>query len=54
MDCKVDPIVTEKYPTPAQRPRNTILSKSKIIKEFILVVHDWKLSLNKCIEIIDT
>ena len=53
VDCKVNPIVTEKYPTPAKRPRNTFMSKSKIIKEFSLVVHDWRLSLNKCIEIID-
>ena len=53
VDCKVNPIVTEKYPTPTKRPRNTFMSKSKIIKEFSLVVHDWRLSLNKCIEIIN-
>ena len=53
VECKVRAITTQKYPTPAKRPSNTFMSKSKIIKEFSLVAHDWRLSLNKCIEIID-
>jgi dTDP-4-dehydrorhamnose reductase len=30
IDCKVNKITTEQYPTPARRPKNTTLSKSKI------------------------
>ncbi len=34
IDCKVSPITTEQYPTPAMRPRNTVMNKSKIIEKF--------------------
>ncbi len=49
IDCKVNPIATEQYPTPAKRPRNTLMSKDKIIEEFSLEILGWKASLNTCI-----
>ena len=48
--CKVVPIKTEKFPTLAKRPKNTLMSKSKIITSYNLVIHDWKLSLKKCLK----
>jgi len=52
IDCKVSPITTEQYPTPAKRPRNTLMSKDKIIEEFSLEILDWKKSLETCITIL--
>jgi dTDP-4-dehydrorhamnose reductase len=41
------PISTLDYPTPAQRPKFSVLDKSKIIKVFGLVISDWQMSLKK-------
>jgi dTDP-4-dehydrorhamnose reductase len=49
IDCKVNPIITGQYPTSATRPRNTLMSKSKIFETFGASIFDWKESLNKCI-----
>jgi dTDP-4-dehydrorhamnose reductase len=51
-DCKVIPITTEQYPTPAKRPRNTLMSKDKVIERFSLEILDWKNSLEACITIL--
>jgi len=40
-------IKTEEYPTAAARPRNSILSKEKIKKEFNLDIRDWKEALTE-------
>jgi len=52
IDCKVSPITTEQYPTSAKRPRNTLMSKDKIIEEFSLEILGWKKSLEACITIL--
>ena len=52
IDCKVSPITTEQYPTPAKRPRNTLMCKDKIIEEFSVEILDWKKSLEACITIL--
>ena len=41
-------ITTEQYPTPAQRPRNSVLSNAKVQSAFGLVMPDWKFSLTDC------
>ena len=41
-------ITTEQYPTPAQRPRNSVLSSAKVQSAFGLVMPDWKFSLADC------
>ena len=53
IDCKVSPITTEQYPTPAKRPRNTLMSKDKIIEEFSLEILDWKESLSQTLQFIN-
>jgi dTDP-4-dehydrorhamnose reductase len=52
IDCKVKPIMTDQYPTPAQRPMNTLMSKDKITQVFSVAVVGWKISLNTCITLI--
>lgn len=48
--CKVDPISTSAYPTPARRPFNSVLDKTKIQQTFSIPAKDWKQSLAVCIE----
>jgi dTDP-4-dehydrorhamnose reductase len=44
-DCQVKPIPTSAYPTPARRPKYSLLDKSKIKSVFGTEVPDWKISL---------
>lgn len=44
-DCQVKPIPTSAYPTPARRPKYSLLDKSKIKRIFGVEVPDWKISL---------
>ena len=48
--CKVLPITTSQYPTPAKRPFYSVLDKTKIQQTFGISVKDWKASLAICIE----
>lgn len=49
LDCAVAPITTAEYPTPARRPRYSVMDKAKIRQTFGLVIPHWKDSLGKCI-----
>lgn len=51
--CKVSPITTEQYPTPAKRPKNSLMNKDKIIEKFEVEILDWKKSLEACIKKIE-
>jgi dTDP-4-dehydrorhamnose reductase len=44
------PIPTTDYPTPAQRPGNSVLDHSKILTDFGVQLPDWKLSLAQCMQ----
>lgn len=46
-DCQVKPIPTSAYPTAAQRPKYSLLDKSKIKAAYGVDVPDWKESLVK-------
>ncbi|WP_286883869.1 MULTISPECIES: dTDP-4-dehydrorhamnose reductase [Sphingobacterium] len=46
-DCQVKPIPTSAYPTPARRPKYSLLDKSKIKSVFGVEVPDWEVSLAK-------
>ena len=52
IDCKINPIETFQYPTPAKRPHFSLLNKSKIKKEFDIVIPYWKDSLDKCLKVL--
>lgn len=51
-ECKVNPISTSQYPTPAARPSYSVLDKSKIRSTFGLTIPEWQDSLIKCITLI--
>ena len=50
--CEVNPVTTQQYPTPAKRPKNTIMKKDKIVKVFNIKISNWKSSLNTCMKIL--
>ena len=52
IQCSVSPITTEQYPTPAKRPKNTLMNKDKIAETFSVNIPDWKESLNTCMTIL--
>ena len=49
-ECEVKPCTTADYPTKAQRPRYSVLDKSKFVKTFGLEIPDWKESLKRMIK----
>lgn len=52
VECVVNPISTNEYPTKAKRPAYSVLDKSKIKRTFGLNIPNWKESLNECIRIL--
>ena len=48
--CKVKPIETKDYPTPAKRPHYSLLNKAKIKNTFDLTIPYWKDSLPECLQ----
>lgn len=47
--CKVNPIPSSQYPTPAKRPRYSLLDKTKIASTFLVPIAHWKESLETCV-----
>jgi dTDP-4-dehydrorhamnose reductase len=52
LNCKINPIETFQYPTPAIRPHFSLLNKSKIKSTFNIEIPYWKDSLDECLKII--
>ena len=50
--CKVNPISTVEYPTPAKRPHYSVLNKEKIRKTYNLEIPYWRDSLKTCINVL--
>ncbi len=48
-DCKIVPIATKDYPTPATRPHYSLLDKSDIKNDFDIEIPYWKDSLDDCL-----
>jgi len=49
IDCKIHPIETKAYPTPATRPHYSLMNKNKIKETFDIEIPYWKESLHKCL-----
>lgn len=47
--CVVSPLSTDQFPTPAKRPKYSVLDKTKIQQTFSVQLRDWKESLKECI-----
>lgn len=50
LTCKVNPIETSQYPTPAKRPHYSLLNKTKIKNEYNVEIPYWKDSLDACLQ----
>ena len=48
--CRVRPLHTNEYPTPANRPHYSVLDKTKIKQTYGIEVPYWEESLKECIE----
>lgn len=48
--CKVKPVLSENFPTPAKRPAYSVLNKAKIKETYNLEVPYWRDSLKNCIK----
>ncbi|MEA3495322.1 MAG: dTDP-4-dehydrorhamnose reductase [Bacteroidota bacterium] len=49
IDCEVNPLHTEEFPLPAQRPQFSVLDKTKIKKTLSIKIPYWRDSLVECI-----
>ena len=49
LNCKINPIETFQYPTPAKRPHFSLLNKSKIKTTFNIEIPYWKDGLDECL-----
>ena len=48
--CRVSPLHTSEYPTPAARPHYSVLDKTKIKQTYGIEIPYWEDSLKECIE----
>ena len=48
-NCKVNPIPTSQYPTPAKRPSYSVLDNSQINSAFGIELKKWRDSLKNCL-----
>ncbi|MBR5100396.1 MAG: dTDP-4-dehydrorhamnose reductase [Bacteroidales bacterium] len=52
--CRVNPLTTDQYPTPAARPAWSVLSKVKIRHDFGVATPHWETSLRDCLQRLST
>ncbi|GIV34597.1 MAG: NAD(P)-dependent oxidoreductase [Chitinophagales bacterium] len=50
LSCRILPLETSEYPTPAKRPAYAVLNKKKIKQTFGIDIPHWQQSLAACIE----
>jgi dTDP-4-dehydrorhamnose reductase len=53
VDCRVLPIRSSEYPTPAARPPFSVLDKSKIKAIFEVEIAHWQNGLSRCLDILE-
>jgi len=49
LTCKVEPITTAEYPTPAKRPGYSVMNLTTIVEKYDVVLHHWQDSLKQCL-----
>lgn len=50
LDCRINPIPSEEYPTPVERPKYSVLDSSSIQKAFKITPRPWQQALKDCLE----
>lgn len=50
IQCNVNPVLSDQFPTPAKRPHFSVLNKSKIRNTFGIEIPYWRDSLRICLE----
>jgi len=53
IECRVNPIETKDYPTPAQRPNFSVLDTQKIRQTFDIEIPYWRDSLENCLYMLE-
>jgi dTDP-4-dehydrorhamnose reductase len=53
LKCKVIPVLSKEYPSPAKRPPYSVLDKSKIKENYEIEIPHWRTSMKKCLGIIN-
>lgn len=52
LNCQVNPIDTKDYPTPAKRPKYSVLNKAKFESVYKYRIPNWTVSAKKCIDLL--
>lgn len=50
LPCRIRPITTAEYPSPAVRPAHSTMSKAKIVRDFGIQLRPWEDSLRDCLK----
>ena len=53
ISCRIKPIESKEFPTPAPRPKYSVLNKGKIKKQYSVEIPYWLDSLKKCLSNMD-
>ncbi|RYE01268.1 MAG: dTDP-4-dehydrorhamnose reductase, partial [Sphingobacteriales bacterium] len=54
LPTKLNPITTDQYPTPAERPAYSVLDTTKIRNSFGVPVRPWRPALEECLRALDS
>ncbi len=54
LKCRIHPIVSAQYPTPAARPPFSVMNKDKIKKVFGIDIPHWQSSLRECLKALES
>lgn len=54
INVMINPLRSEQFPLPAQRPFYSVLDKSKIKSNFKLSIPNWRDSLKSCLELLES
>jgi dTDP-4-dehydrorhamnose reductase len=52
LNCKVVPVLSKDYPQAAQRPKYSVMDKSKIKENYGLTIPHWRSSLIRCMKLL--
>ncbi len=48
VDCRIEPIPSKEYPTPATRPNNSVLDNSKFVARWGFALPNWREAFSQC------